>query len=85
MFGRLPSVTTAGARLLGEFPASGPLGTNQFLSRIQNIPVPADLETGREYWWIVVTEYGSRVKGRAERRKFLLQRNPSGKLRVVFQ
>lgn len=36
-------------------------------------------------WWIVVTEYGSRVKGRAERRKFLLQRNPSGKLRVVFQ
>ena len=36
-------------------------------------------------WWIVVMEYGSRVKGRAERRKFLLQRNPAGKLRVVFQ
>ena len=36
-------------------------------------------------WWIVVTEYGPRIKGRAERRKFLLQRHPSGKLRVVFQ
>ena len=36
-------------------------------------------------WWIVMTEYGSRVKGRAERRKFLLQRNPGGRLRVVFQ
>ena len=36
-------------------------------------------------WLIVITEYGSRVKGRAERRKFLLQRNPGGRLRVVFQ
>ncbi len=36
-------------------------------------------------WWIVVTEYGERTKGRAERRKFLLQRNLRGKLRVVFQ
>lgn len=36
-------------------------------------------------WWIVVTEYGVRRKGRGERRKFLLQRNPAGKLRVVFQ
>lgn len=36
-------------------------------------------------WWILLTEYGPRSKGRAERRKFLLQRNPSGRLRVVFQ
>ena len=36
-------------------------------------------------WLIVVIEHGPRPKSRVIRRKFLLQRNPAGKLRVVFK
>ena len=46
-------------RLLGEFPASGPLGTNQSLARFQTITLPADLEPDRNYWWVVVTDAGN--------------------------
>jgi uncharacterized delta-60 repeat protein len=48
-------------RLLGEFPASGPLGTNQSLARTQNLPLPADLEPDRDYWWIVVTDAANAI------------------------
>ncbi len=48
-------------RLLGEFPASAPLATNQSLARIQNITLPADLEPDRDYWWIVVTDAGNAI------------------------
>jgi uncharacterized delta-60 repeat protein len=43
-------------RLLGEFPALGPLNTNQALSRIQSVALPADLAPDRDYWWVVVTD-----------------------------
>ena len=50
------NAVVANGRLLGEFPANGPLGTNQALSRMQSFLLPADLEPDRDYWWIVVTD-----------------------------
>ena len=42
--------------LVGEFPASGPLGVNESRERHHTVLLPADLLPGLEYWWIVITD-----------------------------
>ena len=77
-------------RLLGEFPASGPLGTNQSLPRFQTTTLPADLETDRDYWWVVVTDAANAIdesneanNTRVSDQPMRLLRSPMPNLRVT--
>ena len=77
-------------RLLGEFPASGPLGTNQSLPRFQTTTLPADLEPDRDYWWVVVTDAGNAIdesneanNTRVSDQPIRLLRSPTPNLRVT--
>jgi hypothetical protein len=77
-------------RLVGEFPASGPLGTNQSLPRFQNLPIPADLVPDRDYWWVVATDAANAVdesneinNTRASDQPMRLLRIPAPNLRVA--
>jgi uncharacterized delta-60 repeat protein len=54
-----PDATVSNGSLLGEFPACGPLATNQSMARSQTITLPLHLPADRDYWWILMTDAGN--------------------------
>jgi hypothetical protein len=69
-------------RLLGEFPASGPLGTNQSLPRFQSILIPADLVPDRDYWWVVATDAANAIDESNEINNTRISDQPMRLLRI---
>ncbi len=84
------NATVGNDRLMGEFPATGPLGTNQSLPRVHSIAMPEDLEPDRDYWWIVVTDAANALEEsneinntRVSDQPMRLLRSPMPNLRVA--
>lgn len=82
--------TVGSDRLVGEYPAVGPLATNQSLPRAQNITLPEDLEPDRDYWWIVITDADNALdesneanNARVSDQPMRLVRSPRPNLRVT--
>ncbi len=56
------NATVGNDTLIGDFPYTGSLATNQALTRNQVITIPANLTPDRDYWWVVVTDSGHAVE-----------------------
>jgi uncharacterized delta-60 repeat protein len=53
-------------RLVAEFSQSGPLAPGESRELERAVVLPTDLEVGRDYWWIVVTDAAGAVAERSE-------------------
>lgn len=62
--------------LIGEFPHTGALATNEACLRVQQVILPPELEPNLDYWWIVTTDAANAVEEEKENNNTRVSNSP---------